>query len=360
MLWPRLRSLSALCPPLVRLVLLAFRASPLVRLVSALCPPLLRLVLLALAAPPVLVRFVSATCPPCVVGFGRASNPCPPLVRLVSCPPRLRSFSAMCPPCVVGFGRASTPCPPLFSALCCWLRPRLQSLSATCVRIVLLAATAPPVLVRHLSALCPPCVRHLSALCCWLWPLLQSLSATCVRIVLLAAAAPPVLVRHLSALCPPCVRHLSALCCWLWPRLQSLSATCPPCARLALLQSLYATCPAGVYLYCPPVNIVSGCCSPLNCLVSAIMSAVHPSVSAFLRRKKAGRDPCVRHCPPRVCFGRASKPCPPPVSASCVSRHVSALCLPRARSLPAQVHHVSSPLDFVRSWPAAGQGHGIK
>ena len=108
--WPRyalaaspelVRLVSATCPPCV----VGFgRTSPLVRLVSALCPPcvvgcgrglspcppLVRLVLLALAAPPVLVRFVSAACPPCVVGFGRASSPCPPLVC---------HLSALCPPC---------------------------------------------------------------------------------------------------------------------------------------------------------------------------------------------------------------------------------------------------------------------
>ena len=119
-----------------------------------------------------------------------------------------------------------------------------------------------------------------------LWPRLRSLSAMCppltcpplVRLVLLALAAPPVLVRHLSALCPPCVRHLSALCCWLWPRLQSLSATCPPCARI-----VSATCPPCVVGFgrasspCPPlVRLVpalrpSSPCMPLVRQVSAYM-----------------------------------------------------------------------------------------
>ena len=110
MLWPRLwnlpcvHHLSALCPPLVRLVLLAVAAPPvLVRDLSALCcwlwPRLqslsatgVRLVLLVLVAPPILVRHLSALCPvrhaavlvrqvspSCVVGF------CPPCVLLVVC-----------------------------------------------------------------------------------------------------------------------------------------------------------------------------------------------------------------------------------------------------------------------------------
>ena len=74
--------------------------------------------------------------------------------------------------------RVSGACPPM-----CATCPPL-------VRLVLLALAAPPVLVRHLSALC-----------CWLWPRLHRPCPPCVR--------------HLSA----CVRHLSALCCWLWPRL---------------------------------------------------------------------------------------------------------------------------------------------
>ena len=89
--------------------------------------------------------------------------------------------------------------------------------------------------------------------------------------------------------------------------------------------------------------------------LSAIVRLVSVLIPLWLRR---------RICPP--CFRRVpamAKPCPPFVSASCVSttcvRHVPALCPPCARSLPAQVHHVSSPLDFVRSWPAVGQGRDI-
>ena len=215
MLWPRPGACPPcvrLCPPLVRLVLLALAAPPvLVRHLSALCwwPNL--------AVPPVLVRHLSALCPPCVVGFGRASRPCPPLVRLVS---------ATCLPCVVGFGHASSPC-----------LPSVRHLSATCpcpplVRLVLLALAAPPVLVRHLSALCcspnslllgsllekkrlpaicsgrvpgacPPCVRHVSALAV---PGAQTLSASCICLIYVC----PSCVRHVSALCPPCARSLPA------------------------------------------------------------------------------------------------------------------------------------------------------
>ena len=142
----------------------------------------------------------------------------------------------------------------------------------------------------RVSGACPPCVRHLSALCCWLWPRLQSLSATCppcVHLLLLALAAPPVLVRHLSTRCPPCVRPVflalaassilvrlaSALCCCF------LSALYPPCV-LVLGRSASPCWPLVMSAF-----IVSGSCSPLVCLVSAIMSALRPStsMSAFLR-----------------------------------------------------------------------------
>ena len=114
--------------------------------------------LLALAAPPVLVRHLSALCPPSVVGFGRASSPCPPLVHEVS---------PMCPPCVLGFGRIFNSCSPcvglvllsfarLVPALCSW--PLLQSLLAAChVRLysVWILFTVGPSCVRH-------CVRSAS------------------------------------------------------------------------------------------------------------------------------------------------------------------------------------------------------
>ena len=152
---------------------------------------------------------------------GRVPGACPPCVRLVS---------AACPPC--------------------WLWPRLHSLSATCppsVRLVLLALAAPPVLVRHLSALCPPCValaappllvRHLFPTCPPLLPRLSATCPPCVQCVVgfgRASRPCPPLVRFVSATCPPCVlalaplvRCMSALCSWPWPLLQSLSATCPP------------------------------------------------------------------------------------------------------------------------------------
>ena len=169
-----------------------------VRNVSALCPPLVRLVLLALAAPPVIVRQFSALCPPCVVGFGRASTP--------------RQVSSLCPACVVGFGRhVSALCPPcvrLLSAVAapppcvhlvsasCPLWPCLQTLSAMC----------PPYLVRHVSAFCPsgPRPQALSSALSPLWPLrrLQTLSAMCPPCV--RFGFPPNLGRYVSV--RPCVR----------------------------------------------------------------------------------------------------------------------------------------------------------
>ena len=65
--------------------------------------------------------------------------------------------------------------------------------------------------------------------------------------------------------------------------------------------------------------------------------------------------PCVRLVsavwPPWVCFGGASKPHPPARSLSGVVRHafVSVSTGPLK----------PWPLDFVRSWPAVGQGHGV-
>ena len=58
----------------------------------------------------------------------------------------------------------------------------------------------------------------------------------------------------------------------------------------------------------------------------------------------------------------ACPPCVPPgaLNPHCV-RHVSALCLPCACSLSAQVHRsrLGLLLDLVRSLPAVGQGRGI-
>ena len=67
MLWPRSRSLSAMCPPL-----------------SALCPP---------GFPTLCHAF--ALCSPCV---RRVSASCPPCVRLECAWPRLQTLSASCLP----------------------------------------------------------------------------------------------------------------------------------------------------------------------------------------------------------------------------------------------------------------------
>ena len=120
------------------------------------------------------------------------------------------------------------------------------------------ALAASPELVRHLSALCPPCVCL---------PCLQSLSATCppgVRLVFLALAASSILVRLVSAF---------------------LSASCPPRVRLVFL--LLAAPPVLVghlsarCLFTMSAFMVSG--SPFVRLVSAIMSALRPSMSDFAR-----------------------------------------------------------------------------
>ena len=174
---------SGACPPCVRL-----------------CPPLVRLVLLALAAPPVLVRHLSALCPPCVVGFGRASSPCPPLVRLVSalcCWPNLAitlicRVSGMCRPSAF-----SAPCVFHVSAMCPHKAPSPFSeldrhASAMCLPCVLHGSAIFALCVRHVSAPCLLFVLSLSA-CCSLR--IRSLS-TFVRVYALALAEP------LSALCP--------------------------------------------------------------------------------------------------------------------------------------------------------------
>ena len=77
-------------------------------------------------------------------------------------------------------------------------------------------------------------------------------------------------------------------------------------------------------------------------------------------RPRSLSAPCVRHvsamCPPCVCLesALAAPPALVPHVPLCLSL-VSALCVftmcpPCARSLAAQIHHVSSSLDFVRSW----------
>ena len=136
------------------------------------CPPLVRLVLLALAAPSVLVRHLSALCPPCVVGFGRASSPCPPLVRLVS-------------------------------ALCCW-----PNLAIT--------------LICHVSGMCrpsafsPPCVFHVSAMC-----------------PLKALSPFSEFERHTSGMCLPCVLHVAVLCPFFAAMCPLFVSASPPLKPLA-------------------------------------------------------------------------------------------------------------------------------
>ena len=110
MLWPCLRSLSAMCPPRVCLV-------------CALCPPGVR--------------------------FGPASKPCLPFVLRMSalCPPCDRLVSATFPPCV-HFAHASKPCaPPLVSGL--W--------STMCPPCVLFVSSGPPCVLA--SGLCPLVAR---------------------------------------------------------------------------------------------------------------------------------------------------------------------------------------------------------
>ena len=309
----------------------------------ALCPPLVRLVLLALAAPPVLVRHLSALCPPCVVGFGA-----PPLL--------VRPLSARCPPCVrlvlLAFGRASSPCPPLVrlvSTLCCWLwrastpcPPLVRQVSSLCPACVV-GFGAPPLLVRPLSARCPPCVR----LVLLAFGRASSPCPPLVHLVLLAlvrhvSLCPPG-VRLVSALCPPCVRLVSALCP-LWPRLRTLSGMNPPCVHL-----VSASCLLWLRLQTQWVRLVSVWPAPpsLVRLVSALclsalspvwprwrpqtLSAMCPPCVRFGFPPNLGCHVSVRPCvrlalyPPCVGFGRASKRCVSHV-AFCV-RHLSAPCL---------------------------------
>ena len=276
--------------------------------------------------------------------------------------PRPRRLSAMCPPCVlhvstfgpscvVGFGRASSPCPPL-------------------VRLVLLALAAPPVLVPHLSATCSP-----NSL---LWGSLSEekrLAAICAGRVpgacpwcgcdVSTLATPPNLVRDLSAMWPPAnVSALSRL------RPQTLSTMCPPCV------CLLSWCPLWVRLGRPPPNLV---CPPFVrrvCLESALAASPHflRHVSALsVRLASAMRRPCDRFG--RVCpLSVRLEPALPRL------HHVSALCPAwcllwvlfrrnlAARSLPAVVRHdnvlVSSGPPCVQCplkpwpclWTALGAG----
>ena len=220
---------------------------------SSPCPPSVRALRCFLSPRlqrcPSLVRLVSATCPPCV-----SSSPCPPLVRLVS---------ALCPPCVVGFGRASSPCPPL-----------VRHLSAAC-----------PPLVRHLSATCPPCVvgfgraftpspllvRLVSALCSWLGPCLQFLFALCPRLVGSCLSC----VRRMSALCPPFVLGLG--------RSSSLSARCLPTMSAFIwsgFASVYMSTFVRVYLY---VEIFAPRSDALSCTFRCSISGAATTQNVSLR-----------------------------------------------------------------------------
>ena len=123
MLWPRPRSLSAMCPACVRhLSALCCWLGPRLQSLSATCPPdvphvsvLCRHVFLAWAVSSILVRLVSALC--CWL----LSAMCPPYVRLA---------------CVLGLGRSyslSATCPPVSAYM---MSPFIVSGSASlCVHL---------------------------------------------------------------------------------------------------------------------------------------------------------------------------------------------------------------------------------
>ena len=92
----------------------------------------------------------------------------------------------------------------------------------------------------------------------------------------------------------------------------------------------------------PCVRLVSAMCGPCVCLESALAAPpnlVHVSAICALW--------------PRLQTLSALLLCLLPVCPLC-ARSLSAMC-----SLFASSGHVSSPLDFVRSWPPVGQGRGI-
>ena len=112
-----------------------------------------------------------------------------------------------------------------------------------------------------------------------------------------------------------------------WPRPRSLSAMCP----------LVSACPLWPRLQTlsPYVRLVSALCPPWFRFgrVSKLCPHRVRHVSAF----------ALSLLWPRLQISSAIRPL---VSVLCVFT----MCSPCARSLAAQVHHVSSPLDFVRSW----------
>ena len=153
-LWPRLQTLSSMCPRSIRPCVYYMAAPPnlCVHLGRA---PCVRLVS-ALAAPPNLVQHLSAKCSALCLLW-------PPWPRPV-CPPCVRLVPALYLPCVRLLSALAAP-PGLVSAL----SPLLAfSLSSLC-----------PLVVRSSFALC----RLLSGCMVWLWP---SLCQLCVRSLVFA------------------------------------------------------------------------------------------------------------------------------------------------------------------------------
>ena len=179
-----------------------------------------------------------------------------------------------------------------------------------------------------------------------------------VRLVLLALAAPPVLIRHLSALCPPCVLLVSALCppcvalCPLWPRLQTLSGMSPPCVQLASP----CVCFGRASKPCPAcVRLVSAWPAPRSLV--RLASALCLSALCSLRLPVR---PCVRLAlyPACVGFGRASKRCVCHV-ALCV-RHLSAPVFFLSSRCPLVFRSLSALCRFLAAsmvwlWPGLCQ-----
>ena len=218
--WPRSWSLSALCPPCVRLESAAAAPPNLV------CPPFVR----CGRAPklcPAWVRHVSTLCP-LRVRFERAPKPCPACVRQVSAlavPPNLvRHVSTLCP-VWLSLQTSAAMCRSgrRVSALC-RLPPRLQALCLPS------------------CPLCPPCVRSLSFLC-------------------------SLVVRSLLALYPLLVRFLAGPTVWLWPCLCQLPV------RSLVFAPLSVQCPL-----LPALVGLCGCAFgwQCSCLPSSFAVHLHP------------------------------------------------------------------------------------
>ena len=285
-----------------------------------------------------------------------------------------------------------------------------KSLAAICSGRV--SGACPPC-VRH----CPPCVRRLSALC-MPWVRLAT-PPNLVRLVsarLMCAAPSPHFVRHVPALCQlkstMCPRGLlwgKAVASWSKilsalpnpPRLYCMPAgqfpwhlfglhKFRPCKRTLRLKNClgsmlvyFVFCFVPQTVYCGVLSWeekslaaicsghvpelarhVSATCLPCVCLVSRLESALAAPPKPCppcVRRVTDLRQPWM--CPPWVRFGRGSKPCPP-----CVRRVTDLrqpwMCPPWVRfgrgSKPClSAKALALLLDFVRSWPAVGQGRGI-